>query len=441
MLKITKSTILSWLELPNGLQFSVIGSSKWNNFCAEWSRGRISSKSKNTLCISPNVSRWATMLSSLTWLGITRGNGRAGTTGLMRWSPTQRTFWCNPRLIWSLNFPRWWALEVSLLCQLLVRWTTNTCLRQASSHTGRLFSTQSLNSKTFFLALTDISSTGSTSPAQGWASRPPKSPWTNLQSVWHCSLPRQLKSLACGWLGKQPDSCDGSQLDHRPTEAGEQPHQVGLMITKHNTAILQSCRSHSSALSFLCLTGCHTHSGWQPQKTPWQWYPWSAVRVGRWGESHLRRKVFEAPLLALRLFSLHSGNIQRTVKQLEDGRTVGWKNFATRERDIFLWYIIVKLNCFSWRLLRQWRWMKMVVYSWWKAMEDSTLHWFSGLRSKSVYVNRFCKAYPSSFGLIVFFVSLRNYSPSGDHLGDLPSLGVPHKILVKVGEQLNIISN
>ena len=92
MLKIAKSTILSWLELPNGLQFSVIGSSKWNNFCAEWSRGRISSKSKNTLCISPNVSRWATMLSSLTWLGITRGNGRAGTTGLMRWSPTQRTF-------------------------------------------------------------------------------------------------------------------------------------------------------------------------------------------------------------------------------------------------------------------------------------------------------------------------------------------------------------
>ena len=34
------------------------------------------------------------------------------------------------------------------------------------------------------------------------------------------------------------------------------------------------------------------------------------------------RKKFQAPLLALRLFSLHTGNLQRTVKQLEDGRTV-----------------------------------------------------------------------------------------------------------------------
>ena len=32
---------------------------------------------------------------------------------------------------------------------------------------------------------------------------------------------------------------------------------------------------------------------------------------------------FQAPLLALRLFSLHSGELTRTVKQLEDGRTVG----------------------------------------------------------------------------------------------------------------------
>ena len=32
---------------------------------------------------------------------------------------------------------------------------------------------------------------------------------------------------------------------------------------------------------------------------------------------------FKAPLLALRLYSLNSGNLQRTVKQLEDGRTVG----------------------------------------------------------------------------------------------------------------------
>ena len=32
---------------------------------------------------------------------------------------------------------------------------------------------------------------------------------------------------------------------------------------------------------------------------------------------------FQAPLLALRLFSLHSGELTTTVKQLEDGRTVG----------------------------------------------------------------------------------------------------------------------
>ena len=32
---------------------------------------------------------------------------------------------------------------------------------------------------------------------------------------------------------------------------------------------------------------------------------------------------FQAPLLALRLFSIHSGELTRTVKQLEDGRTVG----------------------------------------------------------------------------------------------------------------------
>ena len=41
ILKIAKS----WSELPNGLQFSFPGSSKRNHFCAEWSRGRISSKS------------------------------------------------------------------------------------------------------------------------------------------------------------------------------------------------------------------------------------------------------------------------------------------------------------------------------------------------------------------------------------------------------------
>jgi hypothetical protein len=36
----------------------------------------------------------------------------------------------------------------------------------------------------------------------------------------------------------------------------------------------------------------------------------------------------QAPLHALRLYSLESGGLQRTVKQLEDGRTVGYAGHA-----------------------------------------------------------------------------------------------------------------
>ena len=32
------------------------------------------------------------------------------------------------------------------------------------------------------------------------------------------------------------------------------------------------------------------------------------------------------------------------------------------------------------------------------------------------------------------FVSFLTFSPSGDHLGDLPLLGTPHKLLVQVGK-------
>ena len=40
-------------------------------------------------------------------------------------------------------------------------------------------------------------------------------------------------------------------------------------------------------------------------------------------------------MLALRLYSLHSGNLQRTVKQLEDGRTVGFESRKEKVNMIF----------------------------------------------------------------------------------------------------------
>ena len=78
------------------------------------------------------------------------------------------------------NFPRWWVLGVSWLCQLLARWTTTTCSRPVSSHTGRLSIQTQFAKKTLTLALMESSSTGSTSQALGWASRISK----NLLNHW-----------------------------------------------------------------------------------------------------------------------------------------------------------------------------------------------------------------------------------------------------------------
>ena len=53
-----------------------------------------------------------------------------------------------------------------------------------------------------------------------------------------------------------------------------------------------------------------------------------------------------------------------------------------------------------------------------------------GLNSTLIF--RFCvniKFFKSNFENLV---SLLTFSPSGDHLGDLPLLGTPHKILVQV---------
>jgi len=86
-------------------------------------------------------------------------------------------------------------------------------------------------------------------------------------------------------------------------------------------------------------------------------------------------ETWQAPLLALRLYSLHSGNLQRTVKQLEDGRTLAAPQTVAMDE--------------SGRVL----------------MVEGN----GGLNSTLIF------------------------SPSGDHLGDLPLLGTPHKILAKDG--------
>jgi len=86
-------------------------------------------------------------------------------------------------------------------------------------------------------------------------------------------------------------------------------------------------------------------------------------------------ETWQAPLLALRLYSLHSGHLQRTVKQLEDGRTLAAPQTVAMDEDGRV--LMVEGN--------------------------------GGLNSTLIF------------------------SPSGDHLGDLPLLGVPHKILVKDG--------
>ena len=55
-----------------------------------------------------------------------------------------------------------------------------------------------------------------------------------------------------------------------------------------------------------------------------------------------------------------------------------------------------------------------------------------GLNSTLIF--RFCvniKFFKSNFENLV---SLLTFSPSGDHLGDLPLLGTPHKMLVQVGK-------
>ena len=55
-----------------------------------------------------------------------------------------------------------------------------------------------------------------------------------------------------------------------------------------------------------------------------------------------------------------------------------------------------------------------------------------GLNSTLIF--RFCvnvKFFKSNFENLV---SLLTFSPSGDHLGDLPLLGTPHKLLVQVGK-------
>ena len=53
-----------------------------------------------------------------------------------------------------------------------------------------------------------------------------------------------------------------------------------------------------------------------------------------------------------------------------------------------------------------------------------------GLNSTLIF--RFCvnlNFFKNNFEILV---SLLTFSPSGDHLGDLPLLGTPHKILVQV---------
>ena len=53
-----------------------------------------------------------------------------------------------------------------------------------------------------------------------------------------------------------------------------------------------------------------------------------------------------------------------------------------------------------------------------------------GLNSTLIF--RFCVNLNFSKNNFEILVSLLTFSPSGDHLGDLPLLGTPHKILVQV---------
>jgi len=91
-------------------------------------------------------------------------------------------------------------------------------------------------------------------------------------------------------------------------------------------------------------------------------------------------ETWQAPLLALRLFSIHTGELTRTVKQLEDGRTLAAPQTV--------------------------------------AMDDVgrvlMVEGDGGLNSTLIF------------------------SPSGDHLGDLPLLGTPHKLLVQDGHLFSL---
>ena len=231
----------------------------------------------------------------------------------------------------------------------------------------------------------ESSSTGSTSRARGWASRPSKSLLTNgmcAQSVWHCGLPGQLKSLARGRLGEQPDCCDGRQLDHWPDQAGEKPHQVGQVtfFPFLNTFLSSPDRvpypfrlaASADTLAVISMVCCET---WQVP------------------ESHLEIKVFQGSLawslsqnvtlkesfsrLPCSLFVSTLSTMANFNEQWSNWRTEErWVDKCLNKKDLY------QFKLFSWRLLRRWQWMSMGVFSWSKAMEDSTRPWFSGPRSK-----------------------------------------------------------
>ena len=143
----------------------------------------------------------------------------------------------------------------------------------------------------------------------------------HLQSVRHRRLPWQLKPLACRRLGKQPNHSDGGRLDNWTASSGETPHQVGWSIkTNQHCYVIYTFLGFSrvpypfrlaastDTLAVISMVCCET---------------WQVVTILLRKQNEENWFSFKAPLLALRLYSLHSGNLQRTVKQLEDGRTVG----------------------------------------------------------------------------------------------------------------------
>ena len=123
-----------------------LSSSKRNNLCAEWSRGNILRKNKGRILFYCQASLTHADVYFQVGNYVEKfdlsGNYQGEWPGWYNWPDEmvgqQKIKFPNVCLKLKANFPRWWVLGVSWLCQLLARWTTTTCSRPVSSHTGRL---------------------------------------------------------------------------------------------------------------------------------------------------------------------------------------------------------------------------------------------------------------------------------------------------------------